>query len=376
LKRLSTNNKTGILIICLATAFMIFFYGKIDYSKAKYAGADLFDYREMANLPLNAYGSLHQPFAFRILGPIIVSILPFSTDLAFYLSSIALSILLIIAFYFFILNMGLSKLAAIIAMLLFICNKYFFGFTLWNYFQVNDIISNIVVIILFWSMYKYNWILFSIALIVGVLARETPLVMIPTAIVYLLENRKWKRSWWVFTLAIVPALICFIFLRLTIHPVEGIGLWEALKTNIIKIALPMVWVKLLINSFIPLSLIPLIMYRETYSFFAKQLHLLGYFIIIVFTTMFGTDIERLMAPSFMVFYWLMACIIEKHFRNTLSISLLLAMAFLASFHYSIGRFTVPEGISHYILPTISLIIVALFAFGKRIHNQAKKMLWV
>jgi predicted PurR-regulated permease PerM len=99
-------------------------------------------------------------------------------------------------------------------------------------------------------------------------------------------------------------------------------------------------------------------------------------LLVFISTLFGSDNERLMAPAFVVFYLLIAHIIQDYFyphKNILFI--LIACAFLASFHRTIGRYPLP-GINIMIILSLSsllIVTIASYIFKTTVIERAQKL---
>ena len=78
------------------------------------------------------------------------------------------------------------------------------------------------------------------------------------------------------------------------------------------------WYRLLISPFSPLSLIPIIYYRETIKFFRENIYLFIFIIIYYLSTFFANDEERLIAPIFPIIYLIIAKIPRASFLKVLA----------------------------------------------------------
>ena len=130
-----------------------------------------------------------------------------------------------------------------------------------------------------------------------------------------------------------------------------------------KFSLPEAWFRSFINAFIPLSLLPLIFLNKTVSFFKEHRYLLVYLSLVIVSTLFGSNYERLMAPTFIVFYWLITEIIEEYVYPHKTILLLIFVSvFFASFHNTYGLFPLPNKQLTFLFSMIPLLIVSLVVF--------------
>jgi len=111
-------------ILFFMTIVMIVLFGQIDYTEQPYSSWDLAAYREMASASPGINPDIPQPFAYRLLGPFLVGLLPIPDSIAFYALAITFSFILVFLFYYFLLQLGISRVVSTVTVLLFIFNKY------------------------------------------------------------------------------------------------------------------------------------------------------------------------------------------------------------------------------------------------------------
>ena len=179
----------NIALLILLTAVMIFLYGQIGYTRPPYSRWDLANYRMMAEAAPQLAEKIPQPFAYRLLGPYLAGLLPLPEPLAFQLLTILSALALVTLFYWFLIDRKIPPLAALIAASVFVMNRALFGVSTWDFFQLNDVLVLIFMLILFLAMYRGRWLLFGIIFFLGVATRETTLILAPVVLVYL-----WKRG--------------------------------------------------------------------------------------------------------------------------------------------------------------------------------------
>lgn len=335
----SRRNRLSYLGLLASTLIISFLYGQIDYDNPTRGHMDLVKYRLMAQAAPGLSDGVPQPFAYRILGPYLAGLLPFHDPVAFYVLTLIIIIIFAITISQLMLAYHVSVEIASFATLLFILNHYLIGFSMWDYFQINDLISLVCIATMLLALRGGAWPIFTVALLFGILAREVTLVMIPVAAVYLYQNSNRKYVWKNFALAVIPAIAIFISMRLSIPATGGPSLVEAFTGYAPKLLRPETWVRLLIIPFLPLTLIPVIFFRTTKTFFRENLHLAIFVILVFFSTLFGSDNERLMAPAGIVFYLLIAIILQKKMRDHIwTLAVLGLCAILASFHDEWARY--------------------------------------
>ena len=336
------------IVLIHTAAFMIFMYGQIDYTREMFAGWDLWSYQKIAAASPVLATDVPGPFAYRILGPYIVGLLPLPDTTAFYVCTVVLSLVLVLLFYYFLCYMGLDPAASALTVILFSFNKYLFGFNVWDYFQVDDLLTLIFVVILWLAMLKENWIVFGLTLFLGALTREPSMLMVPVAFVYLWERGRLLKNWMAFTASVVPGIAAFFLLRAMVSvqgvfPVQGeYTLFQALLRHSVKMADLEVWARLLGNSFIPLSLLPIVFIEDTASYFKENIHAALFLVLVFISTFWGFDNERLMAPAFLVFYLLIGKLIQRYQEKKLLIIVIVSASFISSFHHVIARYPLPS----------------------------------
>jgi len=174
------------IILILTTLIGIYFYGEIDYLDSDYRLWDLQDYKVMAenspNLKENVtLDKLRQPFVFRITGPFLSGLLPFEIITNFKILNILFSLTLSLLTFYYLLKLNVEIKIALILTIFYVFNKYLFGFPVWNYFHLNDILVQIIITLLFLIIYEDNFhpIKYSFVLVIGAFTKETAMIMFP-----------------------------------------------------------------------------------------------------------------------------------------------------------------------------------------------------
>ena len=355
----SSPRLAGLTIVIAVAVGMIYLYGQIDYTVEPYAQSDLYHYRMMAAAAPRLAPAVQQPYAFRLLGPYLAGLLAGPEVWGFRVLTVLAATALGILYYLFLDRRGVGPPVAVITTVLLLSNKHLFGYNVWNYFQINDLLSLVYLVILWWALLETRWIVFAVTLVVGALTRETALLMIPVALVYLCERQRLAHEWRRFVLAILPGLACFVLLHLIIHPVGGQDMFSHLLRTAPKVTEPATWFRLLVNAFIPVSLLPLIFWRHTLAFLRQNVAMLVFLLLVLASSFFGTDNERLMAPAAVIFYLLIATIIERYlYPNRLAIAVLLVGGFLASWQHFMGRYPLPNRELTLVLSLGALLVVS------------------
>jgi hypothetical protein len=127
----------------------------------------------------------------------------------------------------------------------------------------------------------------------------------------------------------------------------GRGLLEALAAYGGKATSPEAWLRLLIIPFIPLTFVPLVFVEQARSFMRQRPYAVAYVLLVLASTLFGQNNERLMAPAFVIVYWLMGAVLQDVRRSDHRLfaalaGILVLLSFLASLHHEVGRFVLPD----------------------------------
>ena len=333
---------------------------------------DLRYYRAMAEASPGISSEMPRPFAYRILGPWLVGLLPLPETAAFYALNSVLSLCVPLVFFLLLVSRGAGAWIAALSAFLFVLSKHQFGISAWNFFQIKDTLSFLCLLACFHAMYSDRRVLFAVSLLAGALAGEMALIMIPVLVCYLWERRAVGARWRDAVFMTLPAAAAFVAARALVPASGGIAPWEAFGMYGGKVRHALVWYGLLVNPFIPVSLLPLVFYRDTIAFIRKNLHLLLYFLLVLASTLFGSNNERLMASAFIAFYMLIARIFESELshrsrRQALAAAAVVAAAgALSFFHHAMGRYPLPSRSLTIALSGGSLVALTVLAVVWRV----------
>lgn len=334
-KRLTTLLFVTIIIVIL--------YGQIEYTIAPYSTWDLAGYRRMAAAAPAIATDICQPAAFRVLGPWLAGLLPVPDPVAFYALAVLMSIVLVLLSYHFFRVAGLAPAVAVIVVILYTFNRWWFGTTVWDYFQLNDLLSQIWIVLLFLAMLQGRWAIFGVVFLLAALTRETGMLMIPVAAVYLWERKELRQQGPLALAAIAPGVALFVALRMVIPAPCGKPLFEQLLAHSGSILSPVKVARLLINSYLPFSLLPFVFFNDTIRYFRGKAYALVFVTLVFLSTLFGLAYdERLLAPSFVVIYALIGSVIQANWREKWFVALLVIAGFLSTFHHLRARFPLPD----------------------------------
>jgi hypothetical protein len=351
-------------VLLVVTIGMVFLYGRIDYTAAPYNTWDLASYQAMAAAAPRLATDVCQPPAFRLLGPYVVGLLPVPEPLGFYLLSALASVALALLAYRFFRAVGLTALTATLTVILFTFNRFWFGLTVWDFFQLNDLLSLIWIVLMFLAMFRDRWTLFGAALFAGALTRETALLMIPVALVYLWERKELRQKWLTLLLAAVPALTAFVLIRVLVPAPCGKSLFTQLAAHSGSILAPEKIFRLTVYSYAPLSLLPLVFFGTTVAYFKARPHALALLTLVFLSTLFGLSFdERLMAPAFVVLYAIIGLIIQQTDDGSSEGRV------LTSLHHTVARYPLPDRNWTIALSMGSLLVVTAAAVIHRLRQR-------
>ena len=328
-----SNYNYGVLILFIC--FFVLWYDGIDITNTRYSHIDAHQYLAMSN-----GDTAVAPFGHRILGPLIVNNLPFENNNSFKIITIVSTILIIITFYYLLSMMQLNNTDIMYTLILFLGNKYLIGFLLWNYYQIADLLGFLALLLLFINLLKGKWLTFGIFFFLGVLSRETALIIIPSAFIFLLLKQSEQSKWNKFLLSIIPGITIFILMRILLDiPMEKSLLNQFFEGShkwfypTLRYTPAEVWFRTLINAWIPIGLLPIIFYSTTLTFLKKNKFL---FLIVPSTLLsasFGYDNERLLLPMAIFIYPLICVILSQIKSNLIKILMILSMIISLPHHF-------------------------------------------
>jgi hypothetical protein len=217
------------------------------------------------------------------------------------------------------------------------------------------------------SIWRNQWIVFSVILVLGAITKEISMLMIPVAFIYLLEKNELSTKWKKLVVAIIPALIIFILIRVLIPTTGGNSIFEAFFIFSQKVWSPESIIRKLVNSYLPFYFIPFIFFKHTLQFFRTKKYMLLYICLVFFSTYFGSNNERLMSPSFIVFYMLIGTILQELNPRKTFLLFLMIIGFLSSFHHVFAKYPL-QNINwtyFFTLGTTLVITISLYLLKRR-----------
>jgi hypothetical protein len=314
MKLLGRNGVTAAAIAAL-WAVSILLYGTIPYREPVYRHWDLSRYLQMAEAAPGIDTQVERPYAERLTGPWLAGVLHrlsrLPLDQSFRLLSLLAAAVLLGLLYRFWRRRGLSDFTALVLVAFFAANRTQYGFQIWDYFQLNDWIGLIALVAGLEALHDGRWLRFTVAMLIGLLSRESTLILLPVAAVFLYQRGGLRREAKRLILVSVAAAASLLLLRAAVPGSGAYETWRAPFWFHAKILQTRAWYGWLLNAFAPLTWLPLVFLRETRRFFASSAHLLVLITLTYASTLFASDTERLLAPCAVAFYLLIGRILES-----------------------------------------------------------------
>jgi hypothetical protein len=355
---------------------MLFLWGNVNWHVPPADRWDGWHYRTMAEAAPGLSEVAAAPFRYRVLGTYTVGLLFGQSYIAgFFLVNYAALLAVVVLLYFFLCYAGISRPAAAFSAALFTMNTHLFGLTAWLTFHTNDSLAMLFLLLAVWATMARRWGLFSLFLLLGALSRETWVLAVPTALVFLWERKLLRSDLARLLLAVLPAVVVTILLRTLLHA-EVVGSLEPLQAFqrfAPKIVDPEFWARQFANSLKPLSFLPLIFLGVTLRWARGNLFMVALILLTLVSSLLGSANERLMAPAFMAFYWLLALVIQEAIwphRGMLAI--LAAATFLSTLHYWYARFPLPSRELTIAIGGVAWAVVTIAAIIFRLRTRRRE----
>lgn len=358
-----------LLALGVVVVLAFYLYGELDWqSDPRF---DLYRYKAMAQAKWIADAKVSKPFCYRWLGPLLAGLMPFDTVKSFRILGWFFCGCFVYLFYLFLRSRGYSRAVAFVVLLIVIFNKQMFGSFVWNYFQLPDIITLVLLVSMFWSMQRRSWFWFGTFLAIGATTKEVNMLMIPVAWLFIRGNCVSKDKVRLFWSCLV-AVVVFVMVRYLTHPTGGAGLFKAFAAHSSKLLNLEKLAKMFINVWVPVSFIPVIFLHNTWVFFKKHGYLFLFALLVYFANLFGANTERLLAPAGIVVYWLLADIMENNLSQKKCLVLIVATSVGSCWHHEIGRFLLPSQQVMILLACAGLFAASATALYYRLSAQRQR----
>ena len=315
-----------------------------------------------------------RPYVFRWLGPWLAGLLPVSPGTAFYALAWGASLGLAGLLYAVCRADGVSDATAALTVALLAANPYLFGFNLYNAFQLNDVLAQVGMGLALWLLWQRRFGWMGLVLAITVLARESAVLMLPVAGVWVWERGRLREDGLRLVLALLPLVLLFLIPRLVLPDTGGMGLAEQFVEESRKALQLETWARLLVNAWVPVVAVLLVWPREVMSWARQHVHLGALFALTLASAFFGTDQERLMQPAIWAVYLAVAHILDRHWRRQpVPLGLLGMAAILASLHHLSARFPLPDRRLTVILAAVALAMAVGASVWVRWRNSPLEM---
>lgn len=321
------------VLLGLAALLVQFWYGSMNLGDHPQADAKF--YLAMSEGGPSASPA---PYGYRVLAPWLAARLPVDIHLAYRLLTGACIPLVALAFFHLLLAWRIPARAAGLAVLLLLLNKYLVGFESWNFYQACDWLGLLALLVSLHAFKARNWILLAAAFLAGLLARETPILLVPGFLVLGWRDGFRARQWAALGLALLPGLAAAAWLRWHFRLPAEAGYLGLLQLYGVKWFSPVTWVRFFVNGWIPVALVPWIFWRESRDFLQRHPELLLLGAGTLFSASLGGDNERLLPPAIPLVYGLIAYLLSL--RPALAPGLFLA-ATISLPHHLVGPWTLP-----------------------------------
>lgn len=360
--------RRSLVLALVATAVLAWLYGFIDM--VEHAESGMKYYLPMAEAAPGLMLEQLRPYVFRWLGPWLAGVLPLSAPTAFYALAWVASLGLAGILYAVCRAEGISDGAAALSVALLAANPYLFGFNLYNAFQLNDVLAQVGIGLALWLLWRRQLVGMGLVLAVAVLARESAVLMIPVAVVYLWEQGGTREEAGRLALALLPAVCLFLLPRLLLPETGGMGLAEQFVVESRKALHLETWARLVVNAWVPVIALLIVWPRETWAWARAHLHLVALFGLTLASAFFGTDQERLMQPAIWAVYLAVAHTLDRHWlRQPIALGVLGLAALLASLHHLSARFPLPDRRLTAVLAAVGLGLAVLASAWVRWHGR-------
>jgi len=356
------------LVFVGAVLFCWGWYGQIDI--VVFEDKDLAHYRKMAAASPWLAWNVRAPFGYRILPPWLAGMWPSGLDTGFKIGTLFTIGILAVVWYKWLERGDLAPEIRLVGLFWLICNPHFICFVAFNPYQWGDVITMLLVLGMALSLLTRRLDWFLLLAILGAMTREANLLMLPVAFWYLWREKaplKWYK------LYLFSSFLCvsiWISIRLVVHPENtDWNLVAALGTYVYRVADPVAWGRLLLNAYAPFALLLLVWIKPAYKLLRPYPERIFFLLLVVVSSFFGQDKERLLAPTFWVIYPVLLQMITNLPAASQNVGLWLSLGavFLTSWHHLVARFPIIPRNLYFVLLAFSTVILGFWAWKNRHH---------
>jgi len=366
------------LVVLCVVGIMVAWYGEIEpASFASQSELDLVQYTRMASAAPLLDRTVPAPFVYRIAPPFLAGILaPFvgSEVQAFRLLTYLALAGCALQFRRWLVDRRVSEHSALMVTALLCISPHISGAVIFNPYQFTDALSFLVIITSLRVLESRTWWAFGLAMFVGALTRETCLLMVPVAVVWILRQQDQTPDRWRKMISLIawsmPSFIVASAVRLMMTPVNTD--WNVAGNVAIyswKFTDPVSWYRLVVNSMAPLSLLPLFYFRDFTSYLHDNLHLALLYVLIVVASFAGKDVERLIAPSFPLVLGFAAIILDSRVRlSGWTFGILAVGGVLTALHPLYSAVPMVDRTTYIALSVLAAVAVPALLYQQRVRD--------
>ncbi|MEM8599904.1 MAG: hypothetical protein AAGF99_08285 [Bacteroidota bacterium] len=362
------SDATALTLLLGVVAILMWLYGGIDY--ATEPGTDLQWYRPMAQAAPGWDLEMRTPFVYRPLGPWLVGLLPGPDPIGFYVSTLAGLLAVTVLLYVLLRRDDIPPGASALAVGAFAASPYVFGILVYNYFHIGDVLTYILLLLGLLLLYRRRWLGLAVVLALGALTRETVLLLVPTAFVYLWEQDRLRADARRMAMVVGPALALAVALRLLADPRPGgLSLVDSLLVEGVKAFRADTWIRLLLVAWAPLGLWVVVFWEDTVAYVRAHPHRIVFAVLVFVSVFFGYDQERLFGPAFVAVVPLLGVLLARHLLDarapTGALVGVIAAVMLNVPSHLVARFPLPSRTLTIVLTFTSLGLATLVAVWLR-----------
>jgi len=244
-----------------------------------------------------------------------------------------------LALYLLLIAFGNPAAAAGITVILWLLNKYLAGFEIWNFYQLNDLLALLGILVGLLAFERKRWFLLAVAFLAGILAREAPILLLPGFAIAAWMRKFGRREWIALGAALLPGLLAAGWMRAHYRLPAEAGYLGLLRIYGVKWFSPETPARFFVNAWIPVAFLPWVFFRDTREFLGRRPDLLALGAGTLFAASLGGDMERLLLPAIPLVYAVVAHLLAHHPRLAPG---LVVCAVVSLPHHMFGLWTLPN----------------------------------
>jgi hypothetical protein len=239
-------------------------------------------------------------------------------------------------------------------------NTYLIGFPTWDYFQVTDSLGFAFLTGALWAGITRRFLLFTVFTVAGSLTRETCMFAILFAFVLHFRKREWD-SLKTLVVASVPSIMVFFGFRFffKVNEFDPLGGMEFGWYK--QLSLPAL-LKIFINAWSPLLVIPLLFWRKTLHFLSSHYEWIVLFLLVYLSVWFAEDRERLILPAAPAFLVLLSFCLGQERKSRLFWYTIIGTCLISMFHHQMGVLHWPSRTVTIVVRIFALLFLAAATF--------------